>query len=322
MSAAQLFFGLAFRRRAADESSRYALPVRLQHPLQALPLFVGRDLSRHADMFHGRHVNHKAARQRDVRSDARALLSQRFLGDLNDDLLAFLEQVGNGRQRRALPFVVVRRPPDRFVHRLRTASGRRSPRSRAATVVPASSSAFRRGACAGATTAAFVLPSVWLPLPCCPRLPGSSLPCRRPTRRAFCAASGAIPDEDTGAPVRAVRRSGWWGCGPAQVLLFGMRLPRRSVPPVLVAALPLGIHPAPDFQSSVPQLQSRETFSPGPSELVRVRPSLPQRRVRFRYVVAAAGSGSTAPLDWLSRGCFAAGFRRGSPEQVSHPTPG
>ena len=35
-----------------------------------------------------------------MRSDARALLSERLFGDLNDDLLAFLQQVGDGWQRR------------------------------------------------------------------------------------------------------------------------------------------------------------------------------------------------------------------------------
>ena len=49
-------------------------------------------------MLERRHVDHVAARQRNVRSDARALLSERLLGDLNDDLLAFLQQLGDGWQ--------------------------------------------------------------------------------------------------------------------------------------------------------------------------------------------------------------------------------
>ena len=46
------------------------------------------------DVIDGRHVDHIAAGQGDVRGDARALLAERLLGDLDDDFLAFLEQVG------------------------------------------------------------------------------------------------------------------------------------------------------------------------------------------------------------------------------------
>src|SRR5580693_6109151 len=53
-------------------------------------------------MFHRGHVDHKAAGQRDVRSNAGAFLAQRLFGDLNDDLLALFEQVGNGGQRKTL----------------------------------------------------------------------------------------------------------------------------------------------------------------------------------------------------------------------------
>ena len=38
--------------------------------------------------------------QRDVRRDARALLAKRLLGDLDDDLLPFAEEIGNRRERR------------------------------------------------------------------------------------------------------------------------------------------------------------------------------------------------------------------------------
>ncbi len=71
----------------------------LQDALQAQAFFVAGDLARNAHMFQRRHVDHVAARQRDMGSDARALLAQRLLGDLDDDLLAFLEQLGDGRQR-------------------------------------------------------------------------------------------------------------------------------------------------------------------------------------------------------------------------------
>jgi len=41
------------------------------------------------------HVDEITARQRHVRSDARALGSQRLLGDLHQDFLAFLQHFGN-----------------------------------------------------------------------------------------------------------------------------------------------------------------------------------------------------------------------------------
>ena len=59
-------------------------------------LFFAGDLARHADVIDGRHVDQEAAGQGDVRSDARALLTQRLLGNLNDNLLAFLQQIGDG----------------------------------------------------------------------------------------------------------------------------------------------------------------------------------------------------------------------------------
>ncbi len=71
--------------------------VDLQNALQAQALFVAGDFARDAGVLERRHVDDESPRQRDVRSDARALLAQRLLGDLDDDLLAFLEQFGNGR---------------------------------------------------------------------------------------------------------------------------------------------------------------------------------------------------------------------------------
>src|SRR5262249_20423802 len=53
-------------------------------------------------MIDRRHVHQEAARQRDVRRDARALLTERLLGDLNDDLLTFLQQVGDRGSSAAL----------------------------------------------------------------------------------------------------------------------------------------------------------------------------------------------------------------------------
>ena len=50
-------------------------------------------------MFDCRHVNQKTSRQSDVRSDARAFLGDWFLRDLNQNLLAFAQQI---RDRRLL----------------------------------------------------------------------------------------------------------------------------------------------------------------------------------------------------------------------------
>ena len=83
------------RGGAGDEAARDAGALALQDALQAQALFVAGDLARDAHVFERRHVDHVAAGQRDVRGDARALLAQRLLGDLNDDLLAFFEQVAD-----------------------------------------------------------------------------------------------------------------------------------------------------------------------------------------------------------------------------------
>ena len=69
----------------------------MQDPLQAQALFVACDLARNAHVFKRRHVDHIASRQRDVRSDARPLLPERLLRDLDDDLLSLFEQIGDGR---------------------------------------------------------------------------------------------------------------------------------------------------------------------------------------------------------------------------------
>jgi len=72
------------------------------HALQPLPLFVAGDLARHSDVIHRRHVHQEPSGQRDVAGDARAFLADRLLGDLHQDLLPFLEQVGDLGRRAAL----------------------------------------------------------------------------------------------------------------------------------------------------------------------------------------------------------------------------
>ena len=58
-------------------------------------VFRRADAARNADVIHRGHVHQEAAGQRDVAGDARALLAQRFLGDLHDDFLARLQHFGN-----------------------------------------------------------------------------------------------------------------------------------------------------------------------------------------------------------------------------------
>ena len=58
---------------------------------------VAGDLAGNAEVLDGRHVDDEAAGQRNVRRDAGALLSQRLLRDLNDDFLAFPQQVADRR---------------------------------------------------------------------------------------------------------------------------------------------------------------------------------------------------------------------------------
>ncbi len=75
----------------------------LDDALQPLPFFFGSNLARHAGVIHRRHVDQEATGQRDVAGDASALLADRFFGDLHQDFLPFLEQVGD--QRHALLLV-------------------------------------------------------------------------------------------------------------------------------------------------------------------------------------------------------------------------
>ena len=95
---AQFFFGAAVAGGAHDVAARNAGAVRLQNAFQAQAFVIAGNFARDADMLDGRHVHQEAAGQGDVRSDARALLSQWLLGDLDDDFLAFPEQIADGRE--------------------------------------------------------------------------------------------------------------------------------------------------------------------------------------------------------------------------------
>src|SRR5882762_8114428 len=53
-------------------------------------VFRGDDFARYAGVMDCGHVNQEAARQSDVAGDPRALLAERLLGDLDDDILTRL----------------------------------------------------------------------------------------------------------------------------------------------------------------------------------------------------------------------------------------
>ncbi len=69
-----------------------------ENPLEALALFVGGDLAADADVRNGRHEDQEASGQSDVAGDARALLGDGLLGDLDQNLLARLQQVADDGQ--------------------------------------------------------------------------------------------------------------------------------------------------------------------------------------------------------------------------------
>ena len=95
---AELFFRRAFGRGADNESARGFAALVHQNPLEAMALFVGGDLAADAHVRDRRHEDQEAAGQRDVAGDARALLGDGLLGDLNQDLLAGLQQVADDGQ--------------------------------------------------------------------------------------------------------------------------------------------------------------------------------------------------------------------------------
>src|SRR6516162_2194314 len=68
----------------------------LQNAFQAAPFIVARDLAGNTDVVDGGHVDQKPAGLRDVRGDARTFLAKWLLGDLDDNFLAFLQQVADG----------------------------------------------------------------------------------------------------------------------------------------------------------------------------------------------------------------------------------
>src|SRR5678816_4415952 len=83
------------RGSANDEPTGQSCTVFGDDALQPLALLIGCDLPRYANMVHGRHIHQIPPGESDVRSDTRALFTQGFLGNLNQDLLAFSKKFGN-----------------------------------------------------------------------------------------------------------------------------------------------------------------------------------------------------------------------------------
>ena len=99
------------RGRGADDHAAAEVVLLAEladNAAQARALLAAVDLPRDADVIHGRHEHQEASRQRDMTRQARALGAERLLGDLDDDVLAFLEQLFDLRLGSALlAFVAV-----------------------------------------------------------------------------------------------------------------------------------------------------------------------------------------------------------------------
>ena len=99
----QLFFRFAIAGSANDKAAGDAGTMRLQNFLQAQALFIGGNLARDTDVIDRRHVHEEAAGQGDMRGDAGAFLAERLLGNLNNDFLAFTQQIRDGGHGRPGP---------------------------------------------------------------------------------------------------------------------------------------------------------------------------------------------------------------------------
>src|SRR5690606_23798863 len=84
---------LALAAGGADDETQVLRAIALDVLAQLAALVVALDPARDADVVDRGHAHEVTARERDVASEARALGRDRVLGDLDDDLLAFLEEV-------------------------------------------------------------------------------------------------------------------------------------------------------------------------------------------------------------------------------------
>src|SRR5208283_4406297 len=81
--------------RAHDEAARIAAPRFAHQTAKARAVVRALNLAGNADVVNRRHVHQKAPRQGHVAGDARALLAQRFLGNLHDHILPRPQHFGN-----------------------------------------------------------------------------------------------------------------------------------------------------------------------------------------------------------------------------------
>jgi hypothetical protein len=95
---AEIFFRSALGGGAHDESAGGFAALTDENPLEALALLIGGDFAADADVRDGGHEDQEAAGQGDVRGDAGALFGDGLLGDLNQNLLAWLQEVGDDGQ--------------------------------------------------------------------------------------------------------------------------------------------------------------------------------------------------------------------------------
>src|ERR1035437_1530431 len=95
---AQLLFGRALGGGADDESAGGLAAFVDENPLEALALLIGGDFAADANVGDGGHEDQEAAGEGEVRGDARALLGDGLLGDLDEKLLSGLEQVADDGQ--------------------------------------------------------------------------------------------------------------------------------------------------------------------------------------------------------------------------------
>ena len=77
-------------RRAHNEAARGSHAMRLQDTFEPLALLVAGDFAGYAQMDDTRHEHDVTARQRHMRGNTRTLLSEGFLGNLNNNFLARL----------------------------------------------------------------------------------------------------------------------------------------------------------------------------------------------------------------------------------------
>jgi len=92
---AQLLFGCALGGGADDEPAGGLAALVDKNALETLALLVGGDFAADADVGDGGHKDQEAAGKGNVRCDARALLGDGLLGDLDENLLAGFEQVAD-----------------------------------------------------------------------------------------------------------------------------------------------------------------------------------------------------------------------------------